>query len=47
MWVVWYQDASVGPEIFAGEGAEDAARAFFEEARGHWSVILLREEARS
>lgn len=47
MWIVWYQDASVPPEVFAGSGAEDAAREFFEEARGHWTVVLLKEVRRS
>ena len=42
-WILWFEDASARPEVFAGCGAEAAARAAFESARQNWTVRLFRE----
>lgn len=41
LWMVYYEDASVAPEIFFGEGAEQAARARYAQAKVSWSCHLL------
>lgn len=47
MWIIWYHDTDVAPEIFAGYGAEEAARKRFTIAKLNWSCILLREVDRT
>lgn len=41
LWVVWYEDAQMKPEVFFGEGAEAAARERFRVAEDNWSCHLL------
>lgn len=42
-WLLWIEDASAEPQIFVGEGAEEAARAAYESARQHWTCRLFCE----
>lgn len=46
-WVVWFEEAGRKPETFFGEGAEQAAREYFNSKRGSWSCHLLRAVADS
>lgn len=41
LWMVYYEDAAVKPEIFFGEGAEAGARARYKVALDNWSCHLL------
>lgn len=41
LWMVYYEDADVKPEIFFGEGSEVAARARYAQANMSWSCHLL------
>lgn len=41
LWMVYYEDAEVKPEVFFGPGAEQAARGRFEVAEDNWSCHLL------
>lgn len=41
MWVIWFEDAEMDPELFVGHGAEDAAHARFDMVRSNWSCHLL------
>lgn len=43
LWMVYFEDADAHPrpEVFFGEGAEQAARARYERAKDHWSCHLL------
>lgn len=50
LWVVWFEDATHGHEVFFGPGAEDGARRRYEQAKDNWSCHLLvrvPESARS
>ncbi len=42
IWVIWFEDAEVLPEVFTGTGAEAAARKRFESAIVSWSAHLLK-----
>ena len=42
-WLIWYEDASSKPEIFAGMGAEEAAKKSFESTKQHWTCRLFKE----
>lgn len=44
-WLVYYEDASQMPEIFAGAGAKEAARNRFEQASSHWTAHLFQRVA--
>ena len=46
-WLLWYEDASVEPEIFAGAGAEKAAKSRFESSRQHWTCRLFVEHTQT
>jgi hypothetical protein len=46
MWLIYYYDQDARPEMFAGEGAEVAAMARFEQMRTAWTCVLLKEVAR-
>lgn len=41
LWAIFYEDASVPPEVFMGCGAEEAAKAAYEERRTNWNCWLL------
>ena len=41
LWMVFFEDKSVPPTVFFGEGAETGARAHYENAKDHWSCHLL------
>lgn len=45
-WLIRYADQDICGEIFAGAGAEEAARRRFDQQRGHWSISLYQEVAR-
>jgi len=42
-WLLFLEDASATPEIFIGEGAEEAAKLAYESARQHWTCRLFKE----
>lgn len=41
LWMVFYEDADMRPEVFFGEGAEQGARARYASAKDNWSCHLL------
>lgn len=41
-WLLWFEDRDHPPEIFAGEDAEAAARARYEEASHAWACHLFK-----
>jgi hypothetical protein len=41
VWAIHYEDADRQPEIFVGEGAEEAARKTFEQRNVSWNCYLL------
>ena len=41
LWMVYFEDASIKPELFFGEGAEQAARTHYQSAKDAWSCHLL------
>lgn len=43
MWVIWYHDAEVEPDVFIGEGAEEAARQTFAQRKLNWNCVLLKD----
>lgn len=42
IWLIYFEDKSVNPEVFTGEGAEAAARHRFKVLLGNWSCHLFR-----
>jgi hypothetical protein len=46
-WLILFDDADVGPELFTGEGAERAAKLRYEALAQSWSVYLFRSVAHS
>lgn len=46
-WLIWYEDPDHKPEVFVGEGAEEAARRRFAQARDAWSCHLFQRIADS
>lgn len=41
--LIFYEDHVVTPEVFLGDGAEQAARTRFKQARDHWSCHLFAQ----
>ena len=44
-WAIWFDDADRELEIFAGEGAEEAAKRRYEVCRVQWNCELLVSES--
>jgi hypothetical protein len=44
-WIIWFEDASMNPEVFSGVGAEAAAKARYGQLNVNWNVHLLTEFA--
>jgi hypothetical protein len=41
LWMIHYEEPEMRPEVFFGEGAEQAARARYAAAKDNWSCHLL------
>lgn len=42
-WLIFYEDASVGSEVFMGEGAEAAAKERYKQSLVNWNCHLFRK----
>ena len=40
-YIIWFDDASVAPEVFAGHGATDAAHKRYEQISARWNAHLF------
>ena len=44
-WLIYFEDVDVRPEIFTGEGAEQAARHAYKRALTNWNCHLFQKVA--
>lgn len=42
-WLIHFADQDHGPEIFTGDGAEEAARMRFSMASDNWTCYLFKQ----
>lgn len=42
-WIIWYEDNQREPEVFVGAGAQESARARYEQASVSWNCTLFCE----
>lgn len=43
LWLIYFHDKDVQPEVFAGEGAEDAARRRYDQVSTGYNCHLMGE----